>query len=201
MDDPIKPNREISTNLEFDYEKPLINSLQDVVGELIIQTDFLKTIFTEVDEKYKKDKKNFLLQLIEMLDAFDRIFKNIDSKSSEIDNQTNIWLGNFRTIKKLIEKALRQFGVEPIQTPDNKAIPGFHKIIETRVVSGMENDTIIDELVKGYLWDAEALRNFKKEKLSEALDRGFTWSEQFIKIANHQLVILRKSEVIVVKNY
>ena len=45
-----------------------------------------------------------------------------------------------------------------IEAPSGKAIPGLHTIIETRPMEGLEDDTIIEETEKGYLWHGEVLR-------------------------------------------
>jgi len=190
----------LNSKTESKEDLGTIDFIFDDMSKLMIEADALKTIITEIEGTYKKEKKNLLLQFIEFLDAFERVFKNIESKDRDIDKQTKIWLGNFKAIKKVIEKALKQYGVVAIQTPDGKAIPGFHTIIETRPVENMVNDTILDELVKGYLWDSEILRKYKNQKLNEINYDDSEIIPKLLKTTGEDLVILRKSEVIAVKN-
>jgi hypothetical protein len=130
----------------------------------------------------------------------DRVFKNIELSNIQLDAQTNAWIENFKKIKKMFDRVLKQNGVRPIQAPDNKAVPGFHTVTDTKKVVGMENNIIIDELVKGYVWDAEVFRKYYENKINEGRSRNLEWIDNYIKISGDEYVILRKSEVIVVLN-
>ena len=110
------------------------------------------------EEQIKKNIKSLFLNLLEIIDSFERIFENIEPHLSEVDKRTKIWVGNFKSIKRLLEKVLKEEGVTIIEAPDKKAIPGFHRIIETKQVEGLEDDVILEERLKGYLRLGEVLR-------------------------------------------
>ena len=99
-----------------------------------------------------------LINHLEALDAFDRVLKNIDDKGRDMDKQVKRWIGSFRAIRKLIERDLKESGVSLVESPEGKAIPGWHTIVETREVNGLVDDTIIETVQKGYLWRDEILR-------------------------------------------
>jgi molecular chaperone GrpE (heat shock protein) len=82
-------------------------------------------------EKATQEKQKILLHLARVLDAFDRVFNNIGPKEKNADRQTRIWLGNFRSSRRVVDSTLKEEGVRKIESPTGKAIPGFHTIVET----------------------------------------------------------------------
>ncbi len=105
--------------------------------------------------------KRLLENLLEVFDAFDRVFKNIEDKGKDIDRQTKIWVGNFKAIRRMMEGVLKHTGISLIEAPEGKAIPGWHTIVATKEVEGLSNDTILEEDQKGYLYHDEVLRKSK----------------------------------------
>ena len=135
----------------------------DIIA-LIEECMSLKSKLRKTKEDARKEKKELLLKFPEILDAFDRAFNNIESKvkDKDMDKQTAIWIGYFRSIRKLeVERILSELGSTVIETAGRKALPGLHTVAETRKVEGVEDDTIIEEKERGYLWDGEVLRKSK----------------------------------------
>ena len=142
--------------------------LQDGKDKLMVIEEDLRNLLKECsrlksegEEKYegeKKRTKKMLINHLEALDAFDRVLKNIDDKGRDMDKQVKRWIGSFRAIRKLIERDLKESGVSLVESPEGKAIPGWHTIVETREVNGLVDDTIIETVQKGYLWRDEILR-------------------------------------------
>jgi molecular chaperone GrpE len=129
----------------------------DIIA-LLRQTSALQTRLMEREEEAAKEKKAMLLQIAGVLDAFDRVFNNIAPKEKDADRLTKIWLGNFRSIRRLVDSTLKEAGVVKIESPTGKAIPGFHTVVETVENAELENDTIVEELERGYLWGEQVLR-------------------------------------------
>ena len=102
-----------------------------------------------------------LLAFLEVTDAFDNVLANVQAKEQEIDRTMKIWLGNFKSVRRMLGRLLEQQGVAPIEAPSGKAIPGFHQIMDTREHLDLESDTILEELEKGYLCRGEVLRKSK----------------------------------------
>ena len=46
-----------------------------------------------------------LLQMAGVLDAFDRVFTNIGDKEKDSSKLTKIWVGNFRSVRRLLESS------------------------------------------------------------------------------------------------
>ena len=102
--------------------------------------------------------KKLLLAILEVMDDFDRRFNNIGARLEEADSQCKTWINYFRSTKKLLGIVIREQGVAEIETIGMKAIPGFHYVVDVVERKEMEDETIVEELKKGYLWKNEVLR-------------------------------------------
>ncbi len=139
-------------------EKKKWKTIESDLVTLICECGSLKSELTSKDEDVYQNNKILLLKLIEIKDTFDRVFLNLESKEKDMDKKTKIWMGNFRSICRLVERILKEEGVVPIEAPAGKAIPGLHRIVETVSSKELENDTILEEPEKGYLWHRKVLR-------------------------------------------
>jgi len=131
--------------------------LEDLVA-LLKQIDHLRSELAEQDRRAKDQMKGFLLELLEVLDACDTYFASIAPREPEADALAQAWLAYFRRVHRKLERALERFGVTRILAPEGKALPGYHTIEESRPAPGVEDDTILEERKKGYMWRGEALR-------------------------------------------
>ncbi|MDG4556817.1 MAG: nucleotide exchange factor GrpE [Candidatus Contendobacter sp.] len=114
-----------------------------------------------VDEARKQNeetRRQFLLEVLDILDAFDRVFRNIHQKEDQITKQMKIWINNFRTVRRMLEKMLTEHGVTPILNLDGGFDPVWHRAIET-VTDPTRPDGFITEQARcGYLWNGAILR-------------------------------------------
>lgn len=149
----IESKKMTGSNEENEFEK-----IETDIISLIKESSLLRVTVRKMDQEHKNEINRTLLSLLEVLDAFERVFANIEARNTEIDRQTKIWIGNFKSVRNLFERALKESGVTAIEAVDGKAVPGFHHIIETRQVEGLEDDSIIEEKQKGYLRFGEVLR-------------------------------------------
>ena len=139
----------------------ILKTVGDDIITLIKESASLRSALRKCNEDAIKDMKSLLLGCLEILDAFNNAFDNIESRGIEMDKQTKIWFGYFKNIRKLAERNLRDAGVSPIEAPDGRAVPGTHTIIDTKPMAGYEDDIIVEELEKGYLWNGGVLRKSK----------------------------------------
>lgn len=144
-------------NFESNNGDGIVN-IEGDISRLIKEAHRLRSHHRKREEEIKKDTKSLFLNLLEIVDSFERVFENIEPHLPNVDKKTKIWVGNFKSIKRLIEKVLKEGGVTTIEAPDKKAIPGFHHIVEIKQVEGLEDDVIIKEKLKGYLRFGEVLR-------------------------------------------
>lgn len=113
----------------------------------------------ESGKKWELDTKKMLLDFIEVVDAFENLFRNIMAKEVFVDQQTKIWIGNFRSVYKMLLRALKKANVTPLETViGEKVNPYWHNIVEVVKRPDLEDGVIVEEIKKGYLWNGELLR-------------------------------------------
>ncbi len=137
---------------------PLVD-LENDIRELMKKYGTLVHKMNEYEIKVEGDTKKILLSFIEVADAFDNTFKQINPRLASTDKQTKKWISNFRTIFKMLLRALKLWNVTPIEIIiGEKANPYWHEITEVIKNPAKENETIIEEIKKGYLWNGKLLR-------------------------------------------
>ena len=129
--------------------------------ELIREVESLKDKLRAGETQAHEEKKDMLRSLLGVMDAFDRVFRNVAPKEASADRQTQIWLGNFRGVRKKLESFFQQEGVAKIDTPEGKVMPGFHEVYETRENLELDTDTILEVVEPGYMWRQQVLRKSK----------------------------------------
>jgi molecular chaperone GrpE (heat shock protein) len=93
-----------------------------------------------------------------VLDAFDRVFRAVAAKPDAVTPQMNIWVGNFRAVRRLLERLLRDEGVARIETVAGEFDPRWHVVAETVVDPARASGAIVDEVKAGYVWRDAVLR-------------------------------------------
>ncbi len=96
-----------------------------------------------------------LLKWLDIADAFERMFANIEPRLGPVDSQTKIWVGNFRAVHRLLLRSLKEFGVVVIEVSiGTKADSSVHNVVEVIQDPQYENEVIVSEIGKGYMWKA-----------------------------------------------
>ena len=122
-------------------------------------------------EKLNAEKiERLLLSIIEAMDAFDRVFGSIRAKQEQVDRQMKKWMGNFRTIRRMLNKILTEQGVSIVENLDQGLDPHWHRISETVEDFAKPDGTIIEELLKGYVWHNKILRKAEVVVVRNAQD-------------------------------
>ena len=96
------------------------------------------------------DKKNIFLEMLEIIDDIDRIINN---KEDEYESYKYL-----DTIRKKMLKLLEKHGVTQMCFKDNEAKFGWCEVVGTEKAEGIDDETIIREIRKGYLWNDKTLR-------------------------------------------
>jgi len=111
-------------------------------------------------EKACREREDALfLELFEILDGFENVFRNVEPKRNELDKAARRALKSFDAMRRKLLRLLVARGVEPIELTDGKAIIGLCKVIETRPTPEVaEPGTILVTLRQGYRRDRQVLR-------------------------------------------
>ncbi len=102
-------------------------------------------LYKEID-----DKKNILLGILELIDDIDRVTINNEENSEG--------LKYLNVMRKKALKLLEKYGVVQMHFDNNKAKFDWCEVIDTKKVEGNEEETIVQEVKKGYLWNDRILR-------------------------------------------
>lgn len=96
--------------------------------------------------------------LLEVLDAFDRVFLAIHRKQDQVDRQMKIWIGNFRSVKRLLEAALEDQGIQPMQDMTGSFDPRWHKAVDAAVDPSKPDGTILEVVRRGFVRNGALFR-------------------------------------------
>lgn len=102
--------------------------------------------------------ERLLLSLIEILDAFERIFAVVASRDEARSGAPKAWLANFRTVYRLLAATLREQGLAPIDVRTRQFDPLRHQVIETVPDPELPTGTIVRQEICGYAWGGRILR-------------------------------------------
>lgn len=135
-----------------------LSVLEDDLRLLMRQLAEARFAVEERDRQHRDSAKAVLLGVIEVVDAFERVFCSIQAKQDLVTPQMKIWVGNFRTVRRLLEKILAEQGVVKIENLDQGFDPHWHKVAEIVADSTKPEGTILGEVVCGYVWRKHLLR-------------------------------------------
>ncbi len=102
-------------------------------------------------EASQAKEKGLFLNMFEVMDAFDNLDENIAEKEEGFDKTTRMLVRNVRSIRKKLLRVLKANNIVPIEFPDNMARMDYCKVVDTKDVSGMENEMIISVVKNGYI--------------------------------------------------
>ena len=96
---------------------------------------------------------DLMKELLNSLDSFELALKNAATKP---DAQN--MLRGFELIYKQIQDTLTRFGLKPIEAKGKTFDPHFHQAVSTQPTDEVEENTVIEEMRKGYLLNGRLLR-------------------------------------------
>lgn len=111
----------------------------------------LKRTGREQEEVFLRRERDFQLNLLEVLDAFDNLERNIQDKQDLLDKTGLRFVKNIRAINRKLLRLLRSRQIEPLEFSDNKAQIEQCKVIDTQSDPTRENEEIISVEKKGYV--------------------------------------------------
>ena len=114
----------------------------------------------ERDKAYRERENTMFLEILEVIDGFENVFRNLEQKQQEFDKTTRRAFKSFEALqRKLLLRLLAERGVESIELPDGKAVVGLCKIIETRSTpEAAEPGSILIKVRQGYHREGQVLR-------------------------------------------
>src|ERR1700735_684736 len=104
----MSPFEQVSTGhwLAEERQSPL-KAIEADLSALLSQIGTLKWDLRDTENRARNDKKAILLGMLGILDAFDRVFANVEPRENEADRQARTWIANFRSVRRLLDRLLR----------------------------------------------------------------------------------------------
>jgi len=158
-DNEIPETKETITILKSEYEE--LKAKFDAKDDF--QDKYLRAHaeFENARKRIEKDKSDslkyanecFVLDFLPIIDSLEISEKHIKEAKDFKAVQEGVDM-----IQVLIQKFLKDIGVEKIKTVGEKFDPNFHEAVETVDLKDKEEGTIIEELKPGYTFNGKLLR-------------------------------------------
>src|SRR5437867_10119357 len=116
--------------------------------------NYKKRMDREKSEFMQFASSELMKELLNALDSFDLAIKNAAAESPGGENA----LLGFELIYKQLQDTLARFGLKPIEAKGKKFDPNFHQAVSTQAANEIEENTVIEELRKGYVLHGRLLR-------------------------------------------
>ena len=146
-------------NKEIEELNKKINELTEKVkynqAELV---NYRKRKDEEVSNMLKFANQDLIVDLIPILDNFERALKLDESK---LDEPSKKMLQGFKILYNSYVETLKKYGVEEIETMGKEFDPMIHEALMTGKDETKTNDVILECLLKGYTLKGKVIRPSK----------------------------------------
>jgi molecular chaperone GrpE len=109
--------------------------------------NYKKRIDRERAEFVQFASAELMKELLNVLDSFDRALRNAGGD-----------LRGFELIYKQLNDTMGRFGLKPIEAKGQKFDPNFHQAVSTQPTDEVEENTVVEEMRKGYTLNGRLLR-------------------------------------------
>jgi len=146
---------EVGEQVSADPELQKVKQERDSLYDRLLRKqaefeNYKKRIERERSEFVQFASAELVKELLNALDSFELAIRN-----AKADDQT---LRGFELIYKQLLDTMGRFGLKAIEVKGEKFDPNFHQAVATTPTDEMEENTIIEELRKGYLLNGRLLR-------------------------------------------
>ncbi|HYR91658.1 MAG TPA: nucleotide exchange factor GrpE [Terriglobia bacterium] len=116
--------------------------------------NYKKRIDRERSEFVQFASSDVMKELLGTLDSFELALRNAASEGSGKEEV----LRGLELIYKQLVDTLGRFGLKPIEAKGTKFDPNFHQAVATQATDEVEENTVIEEMRKGYTLNGRLLR-------------------------------------------
>lgn len=112
--------------------------------------NYKKRMDREKSEFVQFASSELIREVLTALDSFELALKNPAS-----DQNT---LRGFELIYKQLQETLARFGLKPVEAKGQKFDPNFHQAVSTQATDEVAENTVVEEMRKGYSLNGRLLR-------------------------------------------
>ena len=116
--------------------------------------NYKKRVERERSEYVQFASAELMRELLNAMDSFDLAIHNASSDSGANDNM----LRGLDLIYKQFQDTLARFGLKPIEAKGQTFDPNLHQAVTTIPTDDVAENTVVDELRKGYMLNGRLLR-------------------------------------------
>jgi len=116
--------------------------------------NYKKRVEKERSEYIQFASAELIRELLNAMDSFDRAIQNASSNSASKENM----IRGLDLIYKQFHDTLSRFGVKPIEAKGQLFDPNLHQAVSTIPTADVAENTVVDELRKGYMLNGRLLR-------------------------------------------
>ena len=115
--------------------------------------NYKKRIDREKSEFAQFASAELMKELLNALDSFDLALQNAAAEAGGENT-----LRGFELIYKQLQDTMARFGLKPIEAKGKPFDPNIHQAVSTEVSEDLEDNTVIQEMRKGYTLNGRLLR-------------------------------------------
>jgi molecular chaperone GrpE len=144
----VSGNGEEASTSELDALKEERDGLYDrLLRKQAEFENYKKRIDRERSEFVQFASAELMRELLNALDSFDLALRNTGGD-----------LRGFELIYKQLQDTMGRFGLKPIEAKGEKFDPNFHQAVSTQPTDDVEENTVVEEMRKGYTLNGRLLR-------------------------------------------
>ena len=144
----VSGNGEEASTSELDALKEERDGLYDrLLRKQAEFENYKKRIDRERSEFVQFASAELMRELLNALDSFDLALRNTGGD-----------LRGFELIYKQLQDTMGRFGLKPIEAKGQKFDPNFHQAVSTQPTDDVEENTVVEEMRKGYTLNGRLLR-------------------------------------------
>ena len=111
----------------------------------------LKLDLARQAEAHHKRENDMFTGLLEIMDAFETVEKNLELKKESLDKPARMLGKNILAIHRKLSRQFQSAGIVPMAFEENKAVMEQCKVLETRTDQSQEDGTLVEIVKKGYI--------------------------------------------------
>ena len=108
-------------------------------------------------KRSRKDMQACLRDMLEVVDSLDRVCERL-AKAADAGQVEERLKGNIEATRRLTLQKLKRNGVSPMQLVGTVLDPHLAEVEDYEIREDLDDETVLEEIVKGYMWNTEILR-------------------------------------------
>ena len=150
---------DVIAETQMQQELQALKQERDSLHDRLLRTqaefeNYQKRVVREKAELVQFVSQDLIRELLSVLDSFELALRNALSESECNEDL----LSGFELIYKQLQDKLGRVGLKAIDATGQKFDPSFHQAIATLATGDLEENTVVEEMRKGYVLDGRLLR-------------------------------------------